>query len=345
MEFQEADFSASFFFEEVMLEITKKDTEELKSFIENHNFFYIIGHKEPDGDCISSCLAMADILDNFSKPYQLLSAGPFKRNEIIKYQNKFSNEMKFLDENERGKAGLFILDCSEFFRLGDISGEINDLDTFIIDHHKTGELSENAKGCIISDAPACSFLVQQFYEKLLGDIPKKIAEILFLGLCTDTGFFRFLSTNSASVFHSAARLVSYGADPRITYKTINSGKPYSTRKLIGLLLEKTERYLDGKLAITVETLENTKMYGLEGRDSDSLYQLLLSVKGIEVVVFLRQETISTCTAGFRSQDKIDVSTVASKFGGGGHKNASGLCCEGRVEQLLPKIIEEFAKIM
>ena len=65
-----------------MKQITSQDVSEFKTFIESHDFFFVAGHKEPDGDCIASCLAVASILDNFSKPYQLLSAGPFKRNEM-----------------------------------------------------------------------------------------------------------------------------------------------------------------------------------------------------------------------------------------------------------------------
>ena len=68
--------------------------------------------------------------------------------------------------------------------------------------------------------------------------------------------------------------------------------------------------LRSRLIITYESLEDTKRYGLEGRDSDALYQLLLSSQGVEAAVFLRQDTPSTCSGGFRSQDKIDVSIVA-----------------------------------
>ena len=144
---------------------------------------------------------------------------------------------------------------------------------------------------------------------------------------------------------AAARLVSYGVEPKMIYNEINSGKPYSTRQLLGVLLSKAERYLDGKLVITYETLEDTKKYGSEGRDSDALYQLLLSSQDVEAAVFLRQDTISTCTGGFRSVDKIDVSQVAAKFGGGGHKNASGMSTDGKIENLIPLIVKEFAKII
>ncbi|SEQ71556.1 phosphoesterase RecJ domain-containing protein [Treponema bryantii] len=328
-----------------MFELSQEKVQEIRDFIENHNFFFIIGHKEPDGDCITSCLGLAAILDYFGKPYQLLSAGPFKRNEVIRWQEKFSDTMEFQDESERKSTGLFIADCSEIIRLGDIDGDLKGFDTFVIDHHKTSELGDEIKGYVNADAPACAFLVQLFYEALIGPVPSELAKILFFGICTDTGFFRFLTDNSAEVFAAVSRLVADGADPRTTYREINSGKPYSTRKLLGVLLGRAERYLDGRLVVTYETLEDTKKWGLEGRDSDSLYQLMLSAKGVEAVVFLRQDTPTTCTGGFRSQDKIDVSAVAAKFGGGGHKNASGMSCNGKVETLIPQIVKEFARVM
>lgn len=328
-----------------MKEIQENNIQEFKDFISNHQYFYVIGHKEPDGDCIASCLGIADILKKLNKEYKLLSAGPFKRPEIKKFEKQFSNKTDFLDNKDREITGLIILDCSELSRLGEIDGDLSGLDIFVIDHHKTSNLPENAKGFIDSEAPACAYLVQIFYEKILGKIPLKLANILFFGLSTDTGYFRFLSQDSAEVFMAAARLVSYGVEPRMIYNEINSGKPYSTRQLLGVLLSKAERYLDGKLVITYETLEDTKKYGSEGRDSDALYQLLLSSQDVEAAVFLRQDTISTCTGGFRSVDKIDVSQVAAKFGGGGHKNASGMSTDGKIENLIPLIVKEFAKII
>lgn len=328
-----------------MKEIQENNIQEFKDFISNHQYFYVIGHKEPDGDCIASCLGIADILKKSNKEYKLLSAGPFKRPEIKKFEKQFSNKTDFLDNKDREITGLIILDCSELSRLGEIDGDLSGLDIFVIDHHKTSNLPENAKGFIASEAPACAYLVQIFYEKILGKIPLKLANILFFGLSTDTGYFRFLSQDSAEVFMAAARLVSYGVEPRMIYNEINSGKPYSTRQLLGVLLSKAERYLDGKLVITYETLEDTKKYGSEGRDSDALYQLLLSSQDVEAAVFLRQDTISTCTGGFRSVDKIDVSQVAAKFGGGGHKNASGMSTDGKIENLIPLIVKEFAKII
>ena len=327
--------------------LTQQASDSLKEFIQIHNSFIVIGHKEPDGDCIASCLGVAAILDFFQKPYQLLSAGPFKRQEIKKYESRFSDKPEFMDTEERKHTGLIITDCSEISRLGDIDFDFKGLDTFVIDHHKTSGLPENAKGYINASAPAAAFIIQLFYESLIGPLPKEIAEIIFFGICTDTGFFRFLSVSpeATEVFNAVARLNTYGADPRKTYNEINNGKPWNTRKLLGVLLNRAERHLNGKLIITYETLDDTHKLGSEGRDSDALYQLLLSTKDVQAAVFLRQDSPTTCTGGFRSTDKIDVSIVASKFGGGGHKNASGMSCEGKIDTLRPSIVKEFARIM
>ena len=323
--------------------ITDEQIASFSQFLSSHDFFYVIGHKEPDGDCISSCLGMASLLDAKKISYQLLSAGPFKRTEIRDKANLFSNVPSFLSEPERKRTGLIILDCSELSRLGEIDGDLSGLDTFIIDHHKTASVSEN---CIIDpSSPATATLVQQLYERIIGQPSKDVAETLFFGLSTDTGFFRFLKDDSAEVFKAAARLVEAGANPRQIYDKMTGGKAYSTRKLLGIMLNRAERYYNNKLIVTYETMEDTRKYGQEGRDSDALYSLLLACDGVEAVLFLRQETEHNCTAGFRSRDAVDVSAIAAKFGGGGHKNAAGGSIEGKIETLIPAICKEFAKVL
>ena len=327
-----------------MLEFSNEKIDLFKDFIENHDFFYIIGHKEPDGDCVSSCLGIARIIEKFNKKYKLLSAGPFKKVEIKKFEPLFSTDMDFLSEQELKKTGPIICDCSEISRLGDINGDFSGFDTFIIDHHKTS--SDTASPSIIDSlSPAASLIVQILYEKLIGKVDQKLAEILFFGTMTDTGFFRFLNETSANALKAITRLIEAGANPRKTYDEMTSGKSFDSRKLLALHLNHAEKYLNGKLIITHEKMEETKKFAQEGRDSDSLYQALLSIENVEAVVFIREDTESTCTAGFRSKDDVDVSKIAAKFGGGGHKNASGLSCQGRIETLIPKIVEEFSKVM
>lgn len=323
--------------------ITQEQINSFKTFIEKHNNFIIAGHKDPDGDCIASSLGVSYILENQKKDFILVNNGPFKRPEIKQYESSFISEIPFMSQQDRDETGLIIVDCSELPRLGEI-GDAQGLDTFIIDHHKTSNVEAGIESIIDSSSPAASCLVQMLYEGIVGKLDKTAADTLFFGLSTDTGFFRFLREDSANVFELTARLVTAGANPNKMYDKITGGKPYSTRKLLGTTLGHAERFCNGKLVVAYETMDETKRYGQEGRDSDMLYTALLSCEGVEAAVFVRQETEHSCTAGFRSRDEIDVSSIAARFGGGGHKNAAGMSCDGRLETLIPEIVKEFSKI-
>ncbi len=326
-----------------MISLSQTQIDSFKSFVESYNKFIVIGHKEPDGDCMASSLGVSYILKHFNKDYMLLNAGPFKRTEVKQFAPLFKQEMPFMSNQDRKETGLIIVDCSELSRLGDeLKEQLEDLDCFIIDHHKTASVGD-AKAIIDPSSPAAALLVQQLYEALVGTPDTDQAKTLFFGLSTDTGFFRYLGTKDAEVFRAAARLVEAGCNPRETYQEMTGGKPWTTRKLLGILLERAERHISGKLALSWETQEDTKKYGQEGRDSDAFYTLMLAVEGVEAVAFVRQESEFSCTLGLRSRDRIDVSAVASKFGGGGHKNASGASCEGKLETIIPALVKEFAK--
>lgn len=327
-----------------MTPLTKVQSDSFKSFIDNHRTFLIVGHKEPDGDCIASSLGVSFILTHLNKPYLLLNAGPFKRTEIKKFASLFTNKIPFMTKDECETCGLIIVDCSEKHRLGELEGTLDGLDTFIIDHHKTADASK-PDTIIDPSCPAAALLVQQLYEFIIGKPTADEAQTMFFGLSTDTGFFRYLNEKDGDVFNAASRLVSAGTSPRKTYQEMTGGKPWNTRKLLGIMLDRAELHCNGKLVVTYEKIEDTHKFGQDGRDTDALYTLMLAVEGVEAVLFLRQETEDNCTAGFRSLDKCDVSAIAAKFGGGGHKNASGASIQGRVETLLPAIIKEFSKVL
>lgn len=322
--------------------LTKEQISSFSAFLDAHKCFIVVGHKDPDGDCISSSIVISKIIESINKVSMLISSGPFKRTEIKQYEKLFTSQIPFMTQIEQKECGLILVDCSEISRLGDV-GDVSSLDVFIIDHHKT-TIESNTKNCILdSSSPATACIAQMLYENIIGKPSAQIAKIMFFGLCTDTGFFRFLRTDSAEVFELAARLVRYGANPQEMFDTISAGKPYSTRKLLGVVLDHTERCCGGKVIITYETMSDTKKYGLDGRDSDMLYQILLATEGVEAVAFVREETEHSCTAGFRSRAEVDVSKIASHFGGGGHKNASGMSVEGKLDTLLPAIKKEFER--
>ncbi len=325
-----------------MISLSQEQIGSFKSFVDAHDYFIIAGHKEPDGDCISSCMGMSFILKHLNKKYTMINSGPFKRSEIKQFANLFSDQKPSLYGKQ--KPALLIVDCCENERLGDVAAGLEGLDTFIIDHHKTADV-KGKKAIIDPTAPAAALLVQQLFEAIVGKPTPEEAHAIFFGVATDTGFFHYLNQFDSSVFEAAARLTAAGVNPRDVYQEMTDGKPWNTRKLLAILLDRAKRYCGGKLVITYEEQADTRRYGQEGRDSDALYSLMLSTEGVEAVVFLRQESDTKCTAGFRSLNDCDVSLIASGLGGGGHKNASGASIEGRLELIIPHIVQEFEKVL
>ncbi len=316
----------------------------LVEFLKKYDNYIIAGHKEPDGDCIGSSIAMSLFLKRFNKTSFLMSAGPFKRTEIKKFEHLFSSQLpenhNFTPEN----TGLVIVDCSGFDRIGDIAPQVEKFPFVIIDHHATNkETSESS--LVMPTAPSATYIIQSLIEEVAGTVSSEEAEALFFGLCTDTGFFRHLDRRSGNVFLQASRLIDAGCSPKRHFMQMNGNKPFESRILLARILSRMQKFYDGKLIVSYELLSDRDEFGLEGRDSDMLYQLIQSIEGVEAICIIRQESPENCSIGFRSLDRIDVSKIATLFNGGGHKQASGAFTEGLIEDLLPQIIEAFKEQM
>jgi phosphoesterase RecJ-like protein len=313
------------------------------AFLVRHDAYLLVGHQEPDGDCVASQLVLASWLMKQGKQVGLLSAGPFTRTEIAPYAARFSGTIP-----EWCTPGLdcavVVLDCSALSRIGPIATMLPaDLPLAFIDHHAASGVCGEAL-FVDSTAPAVAFMIQQLLERAGHRLDHSEAGLLLFGLCTDTGFFRHLDEHSATVFHAAARLIAAGASPKQVFKDMNDGKPLLSRRLMGQLLSRVASYHDGKLLITWMDLHDQESYGLASRDSDMLYQLLMTVAGMEVAVVIRQETPGACTVGFRSKSAIDVASIAALFGGGGHRLAAGLHLDGTVQDMLPRIVQAFDSV-
>ena len=315
---------------------------ELLEFIREGGKFLIAGHKEPDGDCVGSQLVLASVLRRMGKEAVVCSAGPFKRSEVKPYEDLFAPLPA-----EKSGLRVIVVDCSAVDRTGDLEPFLEGLPLAMIDHHLVREDAAGpALGPVYVDAhaPSTTFMILKLIEALGMEPAPEEAELLFFGLCTDTGFFRYVGSNGAAVFEAAAALVRLGADPRAAFHDIYSGKSLDSRRLLGIILSRAEAYYGGKLIYSCEEYEESCRYGLESRDSDSMYQLFQSISGAEAIAVIRQETPDFCSVGFRSRDWVNVGDVAASFGGGGHKLAAGFRIEGTIAEIKPRIIKAFESI-
>ena len=304
--------------------------------------YLILGHKEPDGDCVASQLALSHFLKRLGRKTVVLSEGPFDRPEISDYKNQFKDT---LDKNtlKNGDRAV-VVDCSTSDRIGEFKTVTEKCDTLVIDHHSSGREFGNLR-YIDTKAPSVTYIIQLIIESMGYKPDKYESELLLFGLCTDTGFFRHVEKGGGEIMHAAARLAENGASFKLAYRMMYGNRELAARKLLGRNLIRTESYKGNRILVTYETLEDREKYPKAGRGAEELYRLLQMVKGVEVVAFVREETKDKCSVGLRSREGIDVGKLAAQFGGGGHRLASGFDMPGKIEDVKGKILEILVKTL
>lgn len=304
---------------------------DLTDFFARHSHFVIIGHLEPDADCIGSQLAMAHALHRMGKTAQLANPGPFERQEIAGWREQFITNPEEIDSRTEG---VVVVDCSSEDRIRPFDKALRRCELAVIDHHQTGTKFGDIR-FVRSDIPANTILVAAVIEHLLGALSPEEAQPLFLGLATDTGFFRFLEAHQPIAFLAAARLSEAGASPRGVAAHLNSGRSYGSRRIIARMLERAEQLQDGAVLLTYMTRDDEREFGTR-RDSDALNHLLLSIEGVRVIAVVKEKEAG-CTMSFRANDETDVSQLAAHFGGGGHYKASGAFSSQDLSKVLQTI--------
>ncbi len=298
--------------------------EALLDALNSHRTVIIIGHKNPDGDTLCSQIALGSFLERIGRRVHLVSPGPFKRFEIQHLASRFSAEIP-ADLKDPDPL-VIVVDCSTVDRIGRLSDEITSYTVAVIDHHASG-IPFGDIHYIHPRAFSVTFLVYHIMQAMGATPTKEEAEYLLFGLATDTGYFRHIGERRSEVFSVITQLVDLGASPRNAYDRMYGNRPLESKQLLGLLLHRCVAYYTGKLLVTWETWEEHNRYGEAMRDSESLYAQLLGSKGCEAVIYIREDHEDSCTVGLRSKH-IDVGKLAARFGGGGHRRASGFVYHG-----------------
>lgn len=285
-------------------------------FLTRYRRFLVLGHTDPDGDCVGSQLGLALGLRRLGKSVIVANEGPFDRQEIRSYAERFTQFA--VDPNDFD--AVVVLDCSTVDRIGFYQSAIVDKPVAVIDHHTSGTPFGDVR-FVHPDIPATAMLVYTIICELVGAPSTEEAQLLFLGIATDTGFFRFVDEGSDLVFQVAAALTRAGASPRAVDTAINSGRSLASRYLIARMIDRVEVMGNQDALLTYQTRKDEREFGTR-RDSDALYRLLLQVERVRVLVVVK-ERANGCAISFRSTDDINVGEIAAEFGGGGHPKAAG----------------------
>ncbi len=299
----------------------------------------IVGHLAPDGDCLHSELAMQWLLTHMGKEVFLANSGPFDRPEISYWSAFFRPTIpqSFLDQ----KPLVVITDCSSLDRIGEnLAQQVKDLEILIIDHHSSGSAFGTYK-YIVPQSYSTTLVIQHLYETLGVTINEQVARHLFFGFATDTGFFRYIAAERGETLRMAADLVDAGVSPNEVYDEMTGGKELASIKYLARLIERTETLFDGKILVSHETEGDVEEFGSDHRPSDALYAALLSVRGVQAVLFFKISDSGKVEIGFRAShaSTVDVGQIAADLGGGGHKKAAGATVDGSYESIRPKVIE------
>ena len=133
---------------------------------------------------------------------------------------------------------------------------------------------------------------------------------------------------------TAGRLISLGARPeQIIDKTFYK-KTFLQNKILGTALCRAELFLDGKIIASYIMLEEMEKLKLSGKDLDGIIDQLRLTEGVECALFLYESGAQEYKVSMRSQDRVDVSRIATFFGGGGHVHAAGCTMSGSIHDVI-----------
>ncbi len=319
-----------------------KISSKLIKLIKQNKSFLIVGHINPEGDSIGSCLALALGLKKLGKKdICVLSKDPVP--EILKFL-PYSKIIKPKPPVKEFDV-VIIVDCNTVKRTG-FDG-FRAKKTAIIDHHvlpsneAESEFYRSVSANIIdTDAAAAGQLIYKVLTTLKIPIDKDIATNLYTALLVDTGGFRYSNASSESLITSS-RLIEAGARPWNISKEVYESIPYKSMKLLGLSLSTLEKK-DGVAWINA-TKDMFNKTGTTAEDSEDFVDFPKKIKGVEVAVFFRQDGRKSFKLSFRSKGRVNVQKIAKSFGGGGHVAASGCKINGTLKEVQNKVFKAIGK--
>ncbi|MCG2712236.1 MAG: bifunctional oligoribonuclease/PAP phosphatase NrnA [Candidatus Omnitrophica bacterium] len=310
--------------------------------IKKHKRFLIAGHVNPEGDAIGSQLAMANLLKMLDKKVRIINTDGVPKNIMFIPGAKSVELFRDLKNEKVEYEVAIILDSPTLDRIGDVKQLLNGKYIINIDHH----VSNREFGNLNWVDPRCSSVGEMIYDLFKSSdmvIDDDSALCVYVAIMTDTGSFRYSNT-TARTHQIAAELLLYDIDPKQVYEYVYETKSFNTFKLLAEVLANLKRTDDAKFIwfkVTNEMLSRNK---LTADCCEDFIAFVRMIDGAEVVAFLKEmDNKSGVKVSFRSKTDIDVNKIAEKFGGGGHKAASGCVIEksmDEAEQMLVSVVEE-----
>ena len=321
---------------------TTSEVEAVADAIRGHDRFLLVTHENPDGDALGSLLALKLALAELGKDavMYLYGSGPLPAEYRFMSLEELHRELP-ADWRERV---LVAVDCANESRLGPEPEPLASAPLVLdIDHHHDNSRFGTVN-LVIPNASSTGEVLRDLFAELGVPLSPEIAEALYIALVTDTGRFQYTNT-TAKTLRLAAELVEAGADVHRIFRDVYETVQFAKLKLLARALERAQIYDGGRLVISYLLRSDFTDIGAAETYSEGIIDYLRAVEGADMAAMIREPPRSDRPArrvSLRaSNDELDVSAIARRSGGGGHRQAAGFSSDDSIEEITEFLKREF----
>jgi bifunctional oligoribonuclease and PAP phosphatase NrnA len=311
--------------------------------LREHDRFLVTTHENPDGDALGSMLATRLALEQLGKDAVMYLYGdvPLPAEYSLMQLDGLLRRVP----DDAGERVLIAVDCANESRLGPDSEVLQNAPLVLdIDHHHDNTRFGDVN-LIDPSASSTGELLRDVFRGLGVDITPEIAEPLYVAVVTDTGRFQYTNTTPKSL-RLAAELIEAGADHHRIFQGVYESVQFAKLKLLARALERAQVYEGGRLVVSHLLRDDFGEVGAAEPYAEGIIDYLRAVEGADMSVLIREPPTRaggpTRRVSLRSShDELDVSAMARKQDGGGHRQAAGFSSEDSVEEITDFIRREF----
>jgi len=320
---------------------------EVIQLITTHHRFLVSSHEHPDGDALGSALAFGMLLEELGKEALLVMDDAPPR--IYRFLDPDGRIHQYSAERDDRLIAVcdaaFILDVGALDRVGKVGRILRKhaVPEACIDHHATNDGFADLN-VIDPHAASTSSLILSLLREMGREPSPRMAEALFAGLATDTGWFRFPNT-SPQAFHDAAALIQAGASTARIYSEVYENLTAARMRLLGLVMGDFHQEADGRIVYFVVTREMMARTGADQSEVEGFVDNFRKIGGVEVVIFFREQAEGGTRLSLRAKHAADVGALAASFGGGGHRAAAGATLDEPLDEAIPKVLAAARKLV
>ncbi|TCS92550.1 DHH family phosphoesterase [Hazenella coriacea] len=286
-------------------------------FIQEADEILVVSHVNPDGDAVSSTLAAAEIIRFLGKSITMVNESPVP--------DKFSflsgaGDILQPEQLTHDYRFVVALDCGDEGRIGSVREKFtDDVQIVNIDHH----ISNDYFGMInvVEEAAATAEILFQWIEEVQIPWTHSLATMIYTGLLTDTGGFRYSNT-TPQVLRQAAHLVELGIPAYQIADQVLETTTIEHLQLLQTALHTLQRSEDGWVAWMTMYVEDLRKVSTN-EDLDGIVNYARNIEGVDVGLLFRETEDNSVKVSLRSRARVDVAKIAKSLGGGGHARAAG----------------------